>query len=785
MLKFELITGEKNKKWQMPAAQAVMVYLVLLSIFYAFFSVFYLEIEGRYVFLTVGGTVAASAFVMWNKKYFWQKTAGIILTGVLFGIFQYQRMYFGALAYIRSYIELYNQFYFDDLSIDGAEADLFSKIIILVSIGLLFSFILLVVLKKKKLLWLFVLLMLLPVILSAIVGKMPETFSCIFLMVSGCFYVVLYYHSAEKWPVRDWTVTAVLLAAVVGSSAVIQPLIMNYKNNHIEAYQNIKQSIKDSQNKTISDIENIEIGSIGGGIAKGKIKNLTSFNPTGKKVMEVSVKGKPDRAIYLRAFVGSEYVNEGWQEISKGELSEVIPLIGGQDEARELMNEPFRRVDEGPNGFQKYSMEITFSGISTEFGYAPYLANITSEQDVYKDSYIKGSWSQKRSYDFYLQSDGGLDEPSDLWKEYAEFVKTAYVGEYSDLKQMRTWIESIEENLLSEGMGQMDMEMRFAGLMESGEYGYSRNPGKMPSDMDLIEGFLFEKKVGFCVHYATAATLYFQMSGQPARYVEGYVIQPQDFRFKDGVWKATVTDEDAHAWCEVFESDSQGRGWEVRDYTPGNTNGNTEDIVNHVPADDFQDISKDDEFQNEEPDEPIQKNPQEPLQNQNSDNGQQNILEILGGNGGKGDSETSSLWKRIVVAAGTALLVISLFWIMIWFQQKLRRRKKLKSFRRIKNNKGILKIYSEIYELCLFAGLKVSEESEKEKVKKMAEMFPQILEEDWMWIYNVAEKAAFSGRQFSREDQKKIYLFYQKLRREILKTLSRSKKVWFLYGRVL
>ena len=94
-------------------------------------------------------------------------------------------------------------------------------------------------------------------------------------------------------------------------------------------------------------------------------------------------------------------------------------------------------------------------------------------------------------------------------------------------------------------------------------------------------------------------------------------------------------------------------------------------------------------------------------------------------------------------------------------------------------------MYNEIYELCIFAGLKVSEESEKEKVKNMSETFSIISEEEWSWIYNIAEKSAFSGKVFSAEEQKKMYHLYQKLRLEILKNLNWRKKVWFIYGKVM
>lgn len=54
--------------------------------------------------------------------------------------------------------------------------------------------------------------------------------------------------------------------------------------------------------------------------------------------------------------------------------------------------------------------------------------------------------------------------------------------------------------------------------------------------------------------------------GFPARYASGYAVQPSDFvRQEDGVWRAQVTDESAHAWTEIFLEDY---GWTPVEVTP-------------------------------------------------------------------------------------------------------------------------------------------------------------------------------------------------------------------------
>ena len=287
--------------------------------------------------------------------------------------------------------------------------------------------------------------------------------------------------------------------------------------------------------------------------------------------MEIVLDEKPRNTIYLKGFVGAKYTGDGWKEISSFELSKVVSFLGGANDRRAILNEPFRRINEGNTEFSVKHMEIELKGASKAFGYAPYFAEIANWQNVHLDSYVKGTWSNTREYDMYLESpviwhyneyyseenDSSLAEASDLWKKYQDFVKETYVGEYKELELFNEYCENIDKDNLF-------LIESYVSVLNSGDYKYRRNPGEMPKDMDLMEGFFFEKKKGFCVHFASSAAIIYQICGVPARYVEGYMISPEEFEVqKDGRYKAIVTDEDGHAWCEIFNDDV---GWIVQEY---------------------------------------------------------------------------------------------------------------------------------------------------------------------------------------------------------------------------
>ena len=78
-----------------------------------------------------------------------------------------------------------------------------------------------------------------------------------------------------------------------------------------------------------------------------------------------------------------------------------------------------------------------------------------------------------------------------------------------------------------------------------------------PGDYDAAEGleeFLFDRRAGFCEHYAASFATLMRLAGVPSRLVIGYhggeLNELGDYLI--------VRQSDAHAWCEVW---LEGRGW--------------------------------------------------------------------------------------------------------------------------------------------------------------------------------------------------------------------------------
>lgn len=87
-----------------------------------------------------------------------------------------------------------------------------------------------------------------------------------------------------------------------------------------------------------------------------------------------------------------------------------------------------------------------------------------------------------------------------------------------------------------------------------------------PEEKDFARWFLERSDTGYCVHFATAATVLLRAAGIPARYVEGYLITCEA-----GV-RTEVSSKAAHAWAEYYD----GGVWRILEATPADLSRNEE-----------------------------------------------------------------------------------------------------------------------------------------------------------------------------------------------------------------
>lgn len=129
-------------------------------------------------------------------------------------------------------------------------------------------------------------------------------------------------------------------------------------------------------------------------------------------------------------------------------------------------------------------------------------------------------------------------------------------------------------------------------------YQYTLEVFDVPEGRDFVDYFLFDEKKGYCTYFATAMTVMCRIAGVPARYSEGFKVD----RKGEGNTRINVTNEEAHAWCEVL-IDPEKDIWAIADASPTpveyrrnkkkkNANINIDDIKINKNKNKVQDIQK-------------------------------------------------------------------------------------------------------------------------------------------------------------------------------------------------
>lgn len=94
-------------------------------------------------------------------------------------------------------------------------------------------------------------------------------------------------------------------------------------------------------------------------------------------------------------------------------------------------------------------------------------------------------------------------------------------------------------------------------------YRYSLDVSEIPKGREFVDYFLFVEKKGYCTYFSSAMVVMCRIAGVPARYVEGFKMSKR----KDTRNFYIVSNEDAHAWCEVLAL-PENNMWVIADPSP-------------------------------------------------------------------------------------------------------------------------------------------------------------------------------------------------------------------------
>lgn len=234
--------------------------------------------------------------------------------------------------------------------------------------------------------------------------------------------------------------------------------------------------------------------------------------------------------------------------------------------------------------------EIASGDVEWQKKEAPYLLTLSFNYDpeftyspLYTDGYMVSSSDGIPVTDFYnvrcLLDESSTDGITYALSELPVKQESGYWSEDYLRYVQKTALEvpeETEQELLSSGMlpdwfmdiyeGRTEMsdidKVLAVTRYVSSLHPYDENTSYPPSDKDFVCWFMKESPTGFCVHFASAATVLLRMLGVPTRYCTGYMVNTAE----DGK-PIDIVSKDAHAWFEVFLPEF---GWVMGDPTPGN-----------------------------------------------------------------------------------------------------------------------------------------------------------------------------------------------------------------------
>ena len=279
---------------------------------------------------------------------------------------------------------------------------------------------------------------------------------------------------------------------------------------------------------------------------------MGTLHHTGAPMLRVQDETRQGR--FLKGYSGSVYTGSGWASYPDSEYRDLASW--------NLLT--LHGLSRGADA-TSYTLTIQYLHGAPAYVHTPYyLMTARLPGTQYQHDIGIQNTDHGRTFSLTALQDTGPQDTPLGWDTYQAFVQTHYLQVPDELRSV------LSQTLLSWGVtSDMDTDDQIQTVLSHlhATTQYDTNPGTTPEGQDFVSYFLLENQKGFCVHYATAATMLLRTLGIPARYVDGYVVRAENY---DEQGWAVIPDRQAHAWVELF---SDTLGWTPLEVTPGGSTG--------------------------------------------------------------------------------------------------------------------------------------------------------------------------------------------------------------------
>lgn len=243
---------------------------------------------------------------------------------------------------------------------------------------------------------------------------------------------------------------------------------------------------------------------------------------------------------YLRSASYDTYSGTSWKVgASQEEFFADSAFLSGQDQSVQInILRP---------SLVNHLIPYYLSSVTLENGFVPHKDSVVSYRYTYQP--LRNDWKEQWQQRF----DGPISAQQwDVDSTFLALPDSTRSGAAQYLQQLG----------ITDSTNVLEAAQLIENFVRSSARYNLTTPWMPDEETDFALWFLADSERGYCVHFATAATVLLRAAGIPARYVEGYLVETT----ADVTRRAFMGN--AHAWTEFY---LPGLGWTVLETTPGST----------------------------------------------------------------------------------------------------------------------------------------------------------------------------------------------------------------------
>lgn len=276
-----------------------------------------------------------------------------------------------------------------------------------------------------------------------------------------------------------------------------------------------------------------------------EIANAGTRTLTGESLLEV--RADKTGTYYLSGYSMTRFDGRAWNrsatsfEAERGNVPSVLPHA--------LITEHYAQLDSTP---PETVLNVIRTGDNSSLAYMPYFSPgyIWIDNNNYSVEFIDET-EKILGYGLYdLEKKWGINHYVEQMMDYYLEVDEETADILRGLAQKKGISPDSDRAVIADSVAKYI----------SSAARYTLSPPVTPEDENFTEYFLTQSRRGYCIHFATAATLMLRALDVPARFTSGFVVTvPEAGEYVE------VTDLEAHAWVEVYYDNI---GWIPLEVTP-------------------------------------------------------------------------------------------------------------------------------------------------------------------------------------------------------------------------